>query len=67
MMIVTMMNICQILFIAFTIMRGYLLSKELEIINDRVQYMGIFLKKDEKGKEEYFIKWKDIELGKYTG
>ena len=37
--------------------------KELEIINNRVQYMGTYLKKNEKGKEEYFVKWKDVELG----
>ena len=37
--------------------------KELEIIHDRVQYMGTYLKKNEKRKEEYFFKWKDVELG----
>ena len=36
--------------------------KELEKIHDRVQYMGTYLKKNEKGKDEYFVKWKDIEL-----
>ena len=36
--------------------------KEFEIIHDRVQYMGTYLKKNEKGKEEYFVKWKDVEL-----
>ena len=41
--------------------------KGLEIIDQRVQYMGTYLKKDKKGKEEYFVKWKDIELGQYTG
>ena len=39
--------------------------KELEIIHDRVQYLGTYIKKDKKGKEEYFVKWKDVELGQY--
>jgi hypothetical protein len=29
--------------------------------------MGTYLKKNEKGKEEYFVKWKDVELGQYIG
>ena len=29
--------------------------------------MGTYLKKNEKRKEEYFFKWKDIELGQYIG
>ena len=29
--------------------------------------MGIYLKKDEKGKEECFFKRKDVELGQFTG
>ena len=41
--------------------------KEFEIINNRVQYMVTYLKKSEKGKEKYFVKWKDVELGQYIG
>ena len=29
--------------------------------------MSTYLKKNEKGKEEYFVKWKDVELGQYIG
>ena len=29
--------------------------------------MGTYLKKDEKGKDEYFIKWNEVELGQYIG
>ena len=29
--------------------------------------MGTYLKKNEKGKEEYFVKWKDVEVGQYIG
>ncbi len=29
--------------------------------------MDTYLKKDQKGKEEYFVKCKDVELGEYTG
>ena len=28
--------------------------------------MGTYLKKDPKGKEEYFFKLQDVELGQYT-
>ena len=40
--------------------------KELEIIHKIVQLMGVYLKKDEKGKKEYLTKLKDIELGQYS-
>ena len=39
--------------------------KELEIIHSRIQYMDTYLKKNEKGKEEYFVNWKDVEIGQY--
>ena len=39
---------------------------ELKVIENRASYMQSYLKKTEKG-ETYVLKWKQIDIGEYTG